>query len=47
MGEPDSVTLTFGSMTADKFILYQSQLSPAGSKYTKLEGFPMRAAESN
>jgi 2'-5' RNA ligase len=47
MGEPDSVTLTFGSMTADKFILYQSQLSPAGSKYTKLERFPMRPAESN
>lgn len=40
MGEPD-----FGKMTADQFILYQSQLSPAGSKYTKLERFPMRAAE--
>ena len=35
--------LEFGTMTADKFILYQSQLSPAGSKYTKLERFPMRA----
>jgi 2'-5' RNA ligase len=29
-------------MTADKFILYQSQLSPMGSKYTKLERFPLR-----
>ncbi len=41
MGEPDSGTLGFGRMTADKFILYQSQLSPKGSKYTKLERFPM------
>ncbi len=47
MGEPDSGTLSFGSMTADKFILYQSQLSPAGSKYTKLERFPLRPAESH
>jgi RNA 2',3'-cyclic 3'-phosphodiesterase len=45
MGEPDSGQLNFGSMTADKFILYQSQLSPAGSKYTKLERFPMPPAE--
>jgi len=37
IGEPD-----FGKMAAGKFILYQSQLSPAGSKYTKLEHFPMR-----
>jgi len=41
MGEPDSGPLNFGNMTADKFILYQSQLSPAGSKYTKLERFAM------
>jgi RNA 2',3'-cyclic 3'-phosphodiesterase len=46
-GETDSDTLSFGSMTADKFILYQSQLSPAGSKYTKLERFPMRPAGSD
>jgi 2'-5' RNA ligase len=39
--------LDFGKMSADKFILYQSQLSPAGSKYTKLEGFPMQAAEGH
>jgi RNA 2',3'-cyclic 3'-phosphodiesterase len=38
MGELD-----FGTMTADKFILYQSQLSPKGSRYTKLESFPMPA----
>ncbi len=40
MGEGD--TLSFGSMTAENFILYQSQLSPAGSKYTKLERFALR-----
>jgi 2'-5' RNA ligase len=38
MGELD-----FGTMTANEFILYQSQLSPIGSKYTKLQRFPMRA----
>ncbi len=37
MGELD-----FGKMTANKFILYQSQLSPKGSKYTKLQRFPLR-----
>jgi 2'-5' RNA ligase len=36
MGELD-----FGAMTAHEFILYQSQLSPAGSKYTKLKRFPL------
>lgn len=35
--------LEFGTMAADKFILYQSQLSPKGSTYTKLERFPLRA----
>src|SRR6266436_4929691 len=34
MGELD-----FGKMTAREFILYQSQLSPKGSKYTKLQCF--------
>jgi 2'-5' RNA ligase len=34
--------LDFGTMTANEFILYQSQLSPAGSKYTKLQRFPMK-----
>lgn len=38
MGELD-----FGTMTAREFILYQSQLSPKGSKYTKLQRFPLQA----
>lgn len=38
MGELD-----FGTMTATEFILYRSQLSPKGSKYTKLQRFPLRA----
>ena len=42
MANPDSGQLDFGKMTADKFILYQSQLSPAGSKYTKLERFALQ-----
>ena len=37
MGELD-----FGRMTAHEFILYQSQLSPGGSKYTKLDRFPLQ-----
>jgi RNA 2',3'-cyclic 3'-phosphodiesterase len=32
----------FGTMTAHEFFLYQSQLSPGGSKYTKLAGFTLR-----
>lgn len=32
----------FGSMTARKFFLYQSQLSPKGSKYTKLTRFDLQ-----
>ncbi len=36
MGELD-----FGTMTAHEFILYQSQLSPKGSKYTKLQRFAL------
>jgi 2'-5' RNA ligase len=35
--------LDFGRMTVREFILYQSQLSPGGSKYTKLHRFPLRA----
>jgi 2'-5' RNA ligase len=31
--------LEFGTMTPREFFLYQSQLSPKGSKYTKLERF--------
>ncbi len=37
MGELD-----FGGMMAREFILYRSRLSPAGSKYTKLERFALR-----
>lgn len=36
--------LDFGPMSAREFILYQSQLSPNGSKYTQLQRFPLRAA---
>jgi 2'-5' RNA ligase len=32
----------FGTMTAREFFLYQSQLSPKGSKYTKLARFDLR-----
>jgi 2'-5' RNA ligase len=35
MPEPE-----FGTMTARDFFLYQSQLSPNGARYTKLERFP-------
>jgi RNA 2',3'-cyclic 3'-phosphodiesterase len=34
--------LDFGTMTAREFFLYQSQISPGGSKYTKLERFPLQ-----
>jgi 2'-5' RNA ligase len=37
--------LDFGTMAAREFILYQSQLSPGGSKYTKLQLFPRRALQ--
>ncbi len=33
--------LDFGTTTAHEFILYHSQLSPGGSKYTKLQRFPL------
>src|ERR1700683_5207367 len=32
----------FGTMTVREFFLYQSQLSPGGSKYTKLAEFALR-----
>jgi RNA 2',3'-cyclic 3'-phosphodiesterase len=35
-------TPEFGSMRPLKFFLYQSQLSPKGSKYTKLAGFALQ-----
>jgi RNA 2',3'-cyclic 3'-phosphodiesterase len=31
----------FGTLTAREFFLYRSQLSPNGSKYTKLAAFPL------
>jgi RNA 2',3'-cyclic 3'-phosphodiesterase len=34
-------TPEFGTMTAREFFLYQSQLSPKESKYTKLTGFTL------
>jgi RNA 2',3'-cyclic 3'-phosphodiesterase len=34
----------FGTMTAREFFLYQSHLSPHGSKYTKLERFELGPA---
>ncbi|HEY1660069.1 MAG TPA: RNA 2',3'-cyclic phosphodiesterase [Candidatus Sulfotelmatobacter sp.] len=34
-------TPEFGKMTAQEFFLYRSQLSPRGSKYTKLAAFPL------
>ena len=36
-------TPEFGTMTPREFFLYQSQLSPKGSKYTKLERFALQA----
>jgi 2'-5' RNA ligase len=41
MGELD-----FGTMTAREFILYQSQLSPKGSQYTKLQRFSLRPGDT-
>jgi len=39
-------SLDFGTMTAREFFLYQSQLSREGSRYTKLEAFPLRESGS-
>lgn len=35
--------IDFGTMIAREFILYQSQLSPKGSKYTKLRSFALQS----
>ena len=32
----------FGTMTATDFFLYESKLSPAGARYTKIERFPLQ-----
>jgi len=37
--------LEFGTMTAREFFLYQSQLSPKGSRYTKIAKFPLGQVE--
>jgi len=34
-----SLTTEFGTMSAREFFLYQSQLSPKGSRYTKIARF--------
>jgi RNA 2',3'-cyclic 3'-phosphodiesterase len=34
--------LDFGTMTAREFFLYRSQVSPGGSKYSKLHGFSLQ-----
>jgi 2'-5' RNA ligase len=36
----------FGTMTFHEFFLYQSQLSPKGSKYTKLARFGLQSQET-
>jgi RNA 2',3'-cyclic 3'-phosphodiesterase len=36
----------FGTMTCREFCLYQSQLSPAGARYTKLEKYPLNQPAS-
>ena len=33
--------LEFGTMTAHEFYLYESKLSPAGARYTKLSRYPL------
>jgi len=36
----------FGTMTAREFFLYRSQLSPKGSRYTKIGHFPLALPQS-
>jgi 2'-5' RNA ligase len=31
----------FGTMTANEFVLYLSELSPKGARYTALQRFPL------
>jgi 2'-5' RNA ligase len=40
-------TVNFGSFSADCFYLYRSELSPAGSRYTKLVRFPLAPSGSS
>jgi 2'-5' RNA ligase len=39
---PELQNPQFGTMTANEFVLYLSELSPKGAKYTKLEKYPLR-----
>jgi 2'-5' RNA ligase len=39
---PDLRQSDFGTMTANEFVLYLSELSPKGAKYTVLEKYPLR-----
>lgn len=45
VSKSESGALDFGKMTAETFILYESHLSPEGSKYSKLERFPLGRRE--
>jgi RNA 2',3'-cyclic 3'-phosphodiesterase len=38
---------SFGTMTADQFHLYESKLSPQGSRYTKLSSFELKQASNS
>lgn len=40
-----SASLQFGSMAGREFFLYRSQLSPKGSRYSKIARFKLRSAE--
>ena len=40
---PEWQQIDFGTMTANEFILYLSELSPKGAKYTALEKYPLKA----
>ena len=44
MGFP---TPDFGTMTAHEFCLYESKLTPAGARYTKLARFPLSQLSAN
>jgi 2'-5' RNA ligase len=41
-GKPELQHPDFGTMTANEFVLYLSELSPKDARYTKLETYPLR-----
>lgn len=45
ISKQDSEALNFGSTTAREFILYQSQISPRGSIYRRMQRFTLRGTE--